>query len=150
MDLNIVPILDMLVCVIFFLLLTTSFMVLTKQTLPPSSVSTITDPVIPPPVSPKLSLIESNQGLKAQLSWSGLHPGKLEEQVAKDDRDALIQKVGELMQKFAKSYPNEKTLQIGLGAQIEYQNLISVMDAVKEVTPDMVLFDYREAEARAN
>jgi hypothetical protein len=50
---------------------------------------------------------------------------------------------------FAKLNPKEKTLKVGLGGNLPFQNLISVMDGVRTTLPDVVLVSYNEAEARA-
>lgn len=148
-DLNVVPVLDMFLCVIFFLLLTTTFLIYNKQTLPPSSVSTITDPVVPPPLAPKIAVVKTGEKLKVVLSWAGLDPGTATGTAAMDDEDALMKATEELVNNFTTKYQGEKTMQIGLGADVPYQSLITVMDAVKEKLPDMVLYSYIEAQVRA-
>jgi hypothetical protein len=150
-----VPILDMLISVIFFLLLTTSFMQLTKESVPPSSVSTITDPVTPPPVAAKLICVETLGKTRLILTWSGATPGRTEREVEletdnfEQERTALLNAASEIINDFSLKYPNEKTLQVGLGREVTYQKLIAIMDGVKEKTPDLVLFDYKEAQERA-
>lgn len=150
-DLNIVPILDMLVCVIFFLILTTSFMKYTKQTVPPSAVSTITNPVAPPPLTPKLMCVKSKTGtgLRLLLTWSGTNPGQLDKETSAEVDDVLNNSK-EIIDSFMQKFPSEKTIQIGLGADVSYQTLITIMDAAKEKMPDMILFSYQEAQARAD
>lgn len=155
-DLNIVPILDMLIAVIFFLLLTTSFLQFTKQSVPPSSISKITDPVAPPPVSAKLIGVMKGTDLRLLLDWSGAKPGKVEKVVAMNPEDlpgsqkALLDTTTEIITNFSEKFPKEKTIQIGLGQDVPYQNLITIMDGAKEKLPDMVLFSYQEATARAS
>ena len=155
-DLNVVPILDMLISVIFFLLLTTSFLQFTKQSVPPSSISKITDPVAPPPVSAKLIGVMKGTDLRLLLDWSGAKPGKVEKVVPMNPDDllgsqkALLDTTTEMIKNFSEKYPKEKTIQIGLGENVSYQNLITIMDGTKEKLPDMVLFSYQEAIARAS
>ena len=154
-DLNIVPVLDMLVAVIFFLILTTSFMRYTKLSLPPSAVSTITNPVAPPPLSPKLVVADIGGTLRLVLTWAGTDPGQKTQDIhmigtGEDKRKAVLKTAGEFIGEFHKKFPGEKTLQIGLGANVTYQNLVTIMDAVKEKMPDMVLFSYAEADTRVN
>jgi biopolymer transport protein ExbD len=155
-DLNVVPILDMLISVIFFLLLTTTFLQFTKQSVPPSSVSKITDPVAPPPVSAKIMGVMKGNQLRLFLSWSGTTPGHTEKTIPRDpantaeSQKALLDAATEMVTDFSAKYPKEKTIQIGLGADVNYQDLITIMDGTKEKLPDMVLFSYQEASARMN
>ena len=151
-DLNIVPVLDMLISVIFFLLLTTSFLQFTKQSVPPSSLKGVSDPQVPPPVTPKVFAIKVPEGLKIVLKWAGAKPGYkakvivLPANMSRDqERKELNDTVAELVNEFTAEYPHEKTLQIGLGADVAYQDLVTIMDGVKEKMPDMVLLSYEES-----
>lgn len=154
-DLNVVPILDMLVSLIFFLLLTTAFLQFTKDSVPPSSVTTITDPVVPPPVAARLICVEGGGKIKLVLSWAGAEPGQAVKEIDTKTQDSpeetqtLIQAATDLMGDFKSKYPTEKTLQLGLGPTVSYQKLVALMDATKEKMPDIVLFDYNEAQTRA-
>jgi biopolymer transport protein ExbD len=154
-DLNVVPILDMLISVVFFLLLTTTFLQFTKQSVPPSSISKITDPVAPPPVSPKIIGVMKNGDLRMLLTWTGEHPGHAEKTVTvepnkgDETQNAVVHAITDLITDFNTKYPKEKTIQIGLGEDVPYQHLVSIMDGSKEKLPDMVLFSYLEATARA-
>lgn len=147
-DLNIVPILDMFVAIIFFLLLTTSFVGLTKLQVPPSSVSTITDPVVPPPLSPKLYLWSRGAELKIQLKWQGVQPGEsllsLDLLQVRNTQALLTQKVGQVLADFKAQHPAEKTLQLSLESLLPFQLLIEVMDAARESLPDIVLLSPAE------
>ena len=119
-DLNVVPILDMLISVIFFLILTTTFLQLTKESVPPSSVTTITNPVVPPPVAARFICIDKNNKTELILSWSGEHPGQLHKEVdqadpaSDDSRNAILLATQDMITQFSNQYPNEKTLQLGL------------------------------------
>ena len=153
--LNIVPILDMLTTVIFFLLLSTSFMEYTKITVPPSmtSVVTVSTPQ-PPAISPKLLGVNRQGKLQIVLTWTGKTPGQAMESVTLDDpkerRKQILELTTKLIAKFSENYPKEKTIQIGLGQDVPYQDLISLMDGTREKLPDVVLISYNEAEARTN
>ena len=65
---ELVPILDALTSVIFFLLLSTTFIELTKITVPPSQTSVVTDPQTPPPATPKLYIkVDGEKNLEMKL-----------------------------------------------------------------------------------
>jgi len=155
-DLNVVPILDMLISVIFFLLLTTTFLQFTKQSLPPSSLAKITSPPRPPPVQAKLMGVMKGDSIHIVLNWNGETPGSVSKIVALDpakteeSQKALLQTTTEMITDFSGRFPAEKTIQIGLGENVPYQDLITIMDGAKDKLPDMVLFSYQEATARMN
>jgi biopolymer transport protein ExbD len=138
-ELSVVPILDMMTTLIVFLLQITSFLEYTKITLPPSSTSIITDPMRPPPLTPKFFLMEgaSNGTYKLQLSWSGPTEGyaKRELEAQSDEKlnaQAIRQSAASLMEEFWKTYPSESTLQLGLESKLSYQDMISVMDGIQD------------------
>jgi hypothetical protein len=156
-ELNIVPIIDMLTTVIFFLLLSTTFMEYTKLTVPPSKVSTITDPVAPPPLAPKLAFVRQGSGYRLVLSWAGATGGEISKDFQPDagtdlaspkTAQALLEFTKAAVGEFATKFPGEKSLQLGLGRDVAYQGLIAVMDGAREKMPDVVLISYDEAEAR--
>lgn len=146
-DLNIVPILDMLTTIIFFLLLSTSFTQFTKLTVPPSSVSTVSSSDTKP-ISPKLLLTGQAHDVRVVLKWGGSAPGELVEKVSEPDelrkRGALLEACKKLTERFAKKYPAEKSIQVALDSSLPYQDLISAMDGVREVIQDIVLASYNE------
>lgn len=152
LNLNLVPIMDMLVTVIFFLLLSITFIEFTKQTIPPSSVSTIEDPLRPPPVNPKLYMGRTAQGLKAVLEWTGVNPGVTSTflEVPSETRGAhkvLREQIDQMIKKFKESYPEVNTLQLGLARDLDYQIMMAVMDGVRMNMGDVVLASYVDAEA---
>jgi biopolymer transport protein ExbD len=153
-ELNIVPILDMMTTIIFFLLLSTSFIEFTKITVPPSSTSTITDPIAPPPITPRMILMKKDLGYRLQLTWTGRNPGalfrtlevdqvkkKLDEKKAQDpqyqltleelESQELMKLSSEMVAEFSKNFAEEKTFQVGLGGKVAYQNLVGVMDGIQ-------------------
>jgi len=149
-ELNIVPILDMLTTVIFFLLLSTSFIEFNKLTVPPSRVSTITDPIAPPPMQPKMILVRKGDGRRLLMTWAGKTPGERSEIIGPDIVGAaLVELSKKVITDFSEKYPGEKSLQLGLGSDVAYQDLVAVMDGAREHMPDIVLISYQEAEARA-
>ncbi len=150
-ELNLVPIIDMFTTVIFFLLLSTTFMTLSKLTVPPSKVSTTSSVSNEMPVSPKLFLIQAQDGEKLILTWTGQNPGRILVQVSPQEWEnnslLFIEKVKNTVSEFKKKFPLEKSIQIGLGKEVPYQNLISLMDGVKEIIPDLVLISYQEVDS---
>ena len=159
-DLNIVPILDMLVTVIFFLLLSTSFTEYTKLTVPPATTQAQEAAVPTPPLAPKLLLAGDRASPWLLLVWGGEKPGERSERITECDpsarRKQILEAAGKLMGEFSTTYPAEKSIQLGLGPDLPYQDLISVMDGTRgkagsdtESTPlDIVLISHAEAQAR--
>ncbi len=142
---ELVPILDALTCIIFFLMYTTTFMELTSLTLPPSAVSVISkvDPVVGVPVSPKMYVDIKEQTLIVKLKWAGTKPGNvsktierpLPERYSKD----LEATVASMVAEFAGKFPGEKSLQIAINERGTYQELVSIMDGITKSVPDVVL-----------
>ncbi len=151
-EIPLAPILDLLVVVIFFLILSANFIDFNKQTLPPSSVSVIKDPIAPPPISVKMFVVNKNSQYRMFLRWSGKKPDQISENIPvtqdlKVDSKALREKASEIIKKFQEKFPDEKSVQLGLGSTINYQQMVSVMDGVKESIPDLILLSFRETEA---
>jgi biopolymer transport protein ExbD len=145
-DLNIVPILDMLTTVIFFLLMSTSFIEYTKVTVPPAGTSTSKSESRAPPVAPKLAVNKLEDDLfLVRLTWGGASPGHSELRAPKNE---LLDKVREQVSSFSTNYPLEKTLQISMGREVPYQVLIIMMDAARDHMPDPVLSSYTDAEGK--
>jgi biopolymer transport protein ExbD len=144
-DLNIVPILDMLTTVIFFLLMSTTFIEYTKLTLPPAATSSAKGPGATRPLNPKLHLRKTGATGEylSSLSWAGTQPDHSDIKVTDQNMGELVK---EQIKKFSEKYPSEKTLQISLDRTIRYQALISVMDAAREHMPDPVLTSYADGE----
>ncbi len=152
LEISVVPILDMWTGVIFFMLLSTAFVELTKLTLPPSSVSQVarTSRVIP--TNPKLFLDLRGKELQVLITWSGSDPGSdrttLHVPQGPKYPVALKNQIRRMVEGFVRKFPAEKTLQIGLGPEVSYQILIAVMDGAQVIMPDVVLISYQEAVAR--
>lgn len=141
-DLNIVPILDMLTTVIFFLLMSTTFIEYTKLTLPPAKTVTSTTPSASNPITPKLIVVPKGENFTLKLTWQGKQPG--EDAVLSSEAN-VVPKLMDVLKKFSAKYPSEKTLQVSLEKDVPYQVLISVMDSARDVIPDVVLLSYHEA-----
>ncbi len=148
-DINVVPILDMLMCIIFFLVLSTSFVRLTQNSIPPSAKVTITDPVTPPPITARLIAIRENKNMEMAIIWSGVNPGYEKKSVnLEDETQSLRDVTTDLVHAITDNYPGEKTIQIGLGPNVTYQEMISIMDGAKTLLPDIILISYTEALTR--
>lgn len=151
-DLNVVPILDMFVSIVFFLLLSASMVGMTKIVLPPSSTASVESGVTKVPLNPKLFVITSDKDpgmVKVLLRWEGDKPGgdsvSLPDEVTKDQKKP-VDEIKKMVKKFKDQFPEEKTIQISLQSGIIYQWLISAMDGVREILPDMVLNSYQTAD----
>ena len=142
---NVVPIIDMFTTVTFFLLLSTTFIAMTRLTVPPARVSTSSDPAAAPPLAPKLLLTGAPSQFFLQLSWGGKNPGETKRAVQGDATEVEAPSK-EMTAEFSKTYPAEKSLQVGLGSGVPYQALISLMDGIKSTIPDLVLISYAEAD----
>ena len=144
-DLNIVPILDMFTVIIFFLLLSASFVQFTKLTVPPSGTVTTTDASRALPKTPKLYVGPAGAGqLRLVLQWAGAEPGELK---ATASEETLLTESKKIVDAFLEKNPGESTLQVGLSSRVPYQSLIRVMDGARERMPDIVLLSHRETEA---
>lgn len=151
-DLNVVPILDMFVSIVFFLLLSASMVGMTKIVLPPSSTSSVESGVTKVPLNPKLYVLADRDPnkIKVLLRWEGDTPGNdsltLDGQIIKDQKKP-VEEIKQLVKKFKEKFPEEKTVQISLQSGVIYQWLISAMDGVRDQLPDMVLNSYDSANA---
>jgi len=166
-EVNIIPVLNLMVMIIFFLLLTTSFVEFTKKTVPPSSKVTMTDPVRPLPLAPRLLLMKIGGTYRIQMTWQGESPGMAfkvhrmgvgiegvtDRAQDKLDIDALqiLRFTENLVADFLKNYPEEKNIQVGLSADSAYQLMISLMDGAQfgaERQQKAVLFNAAQAQGR--
>ncbi len=141
---ELVPILDALVSVIFFLLLSTTFIELTKITVPPSQTSVVTDPQVPPPPSPKLYIkVENGKTLHLKLKWAGRNPDSIKKTVERSATNARSREVEsmalDIVKEFKAKFPDEKSIQMIFSENATYQELISVMDGVRVEIQDIVL-----------
>jgi biopolymer transport protein ExbD len=149
-ELNIVPIMDMFISIIFFLLLSTSMMSYTKQVLPPSATRAVTVSAEHNiPLNAKIYITKKEETFSAIFKWEGVKPGtnKLEfKNNVLEKPESLISDLKKLVTEFKQQYPQERTLQITMQAELPYQILISVMDAFRELLPDIVLTSYKNAD----
>lgn len=148
---ELVPVLDALTSVIFFLVLSTTFVQFTKLTVPPSQTSIVDKPIVDPPLNPKLIVRAKNANtVNAMMKWQGERPANLQEQIvikeATTRSEELEQKIEKLVSDFSEKYPNEKTLQISFSKDVNYQQVITVMDGVRKKMDNIVLVSWAEAE----
>lgn len=140
---ELVPVLDALTAVIFFLLLSTTFVELTKITVPPSQTEVITEPNAKPPVSARLYVKDQGGKLSLSLKWAGAHPDGIKRLVERRPDNSrskeLEDTVHELVTQLKAQYPEEKTLQMAVSENTTYQELISVMDGARHKMQDLVL-----------
>jgi biopolymer transport protein ExbD len=153
-EIPLAPVLDLLTVVIFFLLLSASFLELTKHTLPPSSVSALANANAPVPLNLKVFLTRRGAGYNFDLRWTGDKPGR-EERALPRSQDVIrraqdIRQVSSsLAQTLKTRFPGEASVQIGLGPNINYQEVIAVMDGVREHFEDLILVSPQEAQEKA-
>ena len=150
---DLVPILDALTCIIFFLLYSTTFIELTKLTLPSATVNVLKDHQKEPPVSPKFYVDVKKNQLELRLNWSGARPGTIkrtaprldfkdsetENQNFQTDSVALQDKVLEMVTEFKAKNEKETSIQLALAETTNYQELITVMDGMRKTIQDIVL-----------
>lgn len=142
---ELVPILDALTCIIFFLMYTTTFMELTSVTLPPSAVSMVQSKSTSDanPLTPKIFVSIDNFKLEATLKWSGSAPGSLKRSIPRSKAERyskdLEMEIASLVEEFTKKFPNERTIQLGMVERGTYQELITIMDGIRKNIQDIVL-----------
>jgi biopolymer transport protein ExbD len=154
-EIPIAPILDMLVAVIFFLLISTSFEEYARQTLPPASVGPAEPAAAgPPPLAPKLVARDAPAGgVTLALSWDGPEPGSLSAVVGPLGAGAALgremgelrEKAASLVERFAREHPGESSLRLGFSESFPYQGVISVMDGARGKIKSLVLISYASA-----
>lgn len=148
---DLVPIIDAMTCVIFFLLLSSTFVEFTKITMP-SAVSQVATASVAqdPPLSPKLIGLIQGENIQLVLSWNGKEPDRVIKKVQrlKDNKrsDELQIKTQELLEEFTKKHPNEKTIRLGFSPKTTYQEVISTMDGARKVLQDLVLVSWTESQ----
>lgn len=146
--LNLVPILDMLTTIIFFLLISVSFMEYNKVTVPPSRNVTISNTVTPPPLQARMLWLQTSAEQQLVFTWFGAKPGKKIEKFPLDtDPKIVAQSALAMTQTFKAENLDEKTILIGLDSSQSYEKMIMLMDAVKASLPDISLISYAQADA---
>jgi hypothetical protein len=149
---DLVPIIDAMTCVIFFLLLSSTFVEFTKITMP-QAVSSVaaTSVATDPPLSPRLIGVIKDKYINMVLSWSGKKPDQITKRVLRDPNNgrsgSLEATTQGIVQEFKRLFPEEKTLLLGFSPQVTYQEMISSMDGARQEINDLVMVSWTEAKA---
>ncbi len=153
--LNLIPIVDMLTTIIFFLLMSTTFYNYTKHTLPPSATAVSeAKPDQKPPLDLKvLAYFQGGNNLRVVYKWAGESPAELKEDFelkkpySRKGIDQLVGGLFKLNEKMKKTIrSDDKTIRMSMARNVPYQALISIMDSVKKDFPDIVLSESSDAE----
>lgn len=149
---DLVPIIDAMTCVIFFLLLSSTFVEFTKITMPQAASAVVTAAVdAEPPLSPKLIGVVKGAYIHLILSWSGQKPDHVSRRVMRDQknqRSESLQATAEGMaQEFKARFPKEQVLLLGFSPQVTYQEVISTMDGARKEISDLVMVSWTEAKS---
>ncbi len=153
-ELNITAFLDMMSTILFFLLLSVSFVNMTSLTLPPAAKSLLKNPFAAAPLSPKIYLFSlDDQSLRLVVSWKGAEPGEFKEDIARVASDKVNENLiilsTKLVSALLQKYPAEKSVQLSLASDVNYQELVSVMDGIRAKISEIVLLSYEESHAKA-
>lgn len=152
-EIPLAPILDLLTVVIFFLILSTSFVELRQNLLPPSSTISTDVPVEQDnkviPLNPKLLITIENQIATIHLKWGGEKAGDLIKTVSVKDGNyefELKNQVNLIIKDFKKNFPAEKQVQVGWDANVKYQLVLSVVDGIITEIKDIVFISPEEVQ----
>ena len=152
-EIPLAPVLDLLTVVVFFLILSTSFVELKQNEIPPAVFAKVesssSDPSPKVPKNPKLLIAIRGESLTLVMKWMGTEPGQVVEnipRVKEDYSDLLKEKSSEMVKNFLAKFPEEKTLQIGFASQVRYQEILTSMDGVLNITKDIALISNTETD----
>jgi hypothetical protein len=143
-EINLTPILDMLVSIIFFLLIFCVFSEYSQVSLPAvkEATNSVTDSVL---LSPKILVRSlSNGRVRFDLLWAGEHPGRQTQEFGfsqLNSADTWMTAMKKFSENFAKQYPRQKSIEVGLEGQFSYQHLLYVIDALADRFPDVALIN---------
>ena len=151
-EIPLAPILDLLTVVIFFLILSASFVELRQNIIPPSSSSIISSGVVESntiPLNPKLLIMNSNGVVSLLLKWQGSTPGQILKKTkispASYDVD-LKMATQKIVREFKNSYPDQSQIQLGWDGKTAYQLVLTAVDGVILEIKDIVLLSPEESE----
>jgi biopolymer transport protein ExbD len=148
---DLVPIIDAMTCVIFFLLLSSTFIEFTKITMPPAVGAAATAvETKEQPISPKLIGVIKGNAIHLVLSWKGESPDSILKKVMRDENneksEELQAQAEEAVIEFKKRFPKEQSLLLGFSPGATYQEVISTMDGARKVIPDLVMISWTESQ----
>lgn len=150
--LDLVPIIDAMTCVIFFLLLSSTFVEFTKITMP-QAVSSVASTAVAdePPVSAKLIGVVKGPYIHMVLSWNGKNPDHVSKRVMRDPKNARSETLEATTQgmvlEFKNRFPKEQVLLLGFSPSVTYQEVISAMDGARKEIDDLVMVSWTESQA---
>lgn len=151
-EIPLAPILDLLTVVIFFLILSASFIEMRQNTLPPSSTVVAHGSLATPekiPLNPKLIMGMKDGEVIFLLKWFGATPGQLTKKIklGKKNYDLNLKSTASLiLNEFKKVYPKESKLQLGWQGNINYQVVLTVVDGIIPEIKDLVFLSPEESE----
>lgn len=141
-EINLTPILDMLVSIIFFLLIFCVFNQLTQITLPATTRAAGVD-ASSRRLSAELMILRAGADrVRFVMRWSGESPGSYDRYIARTQlksNQAWTEATRSFIEEFARKYPAEKTLHLGLDRAFSYQHLVTIIDAVKPKFQELAL-----------
>ena len=151
-EIPLAPILDLLTVVIFFLILSASFIEMRQDTLPPSSTTvakgTSVDPNSPP-LNPKLIMGMRDNQIILLMKWFGVNPGQEVKilKISQKDYDQQLKKSAfEIVKNFKKIYPVDTHIQLGWQGKIKYQMVLTLINGVSMEVKDLVFLSPEESE----
>jgi len=151
-EIPLAPILDLLTVVIFFLILSASFIEIRQETIPPSSTITSSEESKQPlvlPLNPKLIMSKNEGDIVLLLKWFGAAPGQLTKKIKLSNATYDVQlktNASDLLNDFLKAHPKESQIQLGWQGDIKYQSVLTVIDGVIPVIKDLVFISPEESE----
>ena len=151
-EIPLAPILDLLVVVIFFLILSASFVELRQNIIPPSSSSVISSAVMDSksiPLNPKLLIMSKKGTISLLLRWQGSTPGQILKKlkISQTNYDAELKtSAQEIVKEFKKNYPDQSQIQLGWHSDMIYQSVLTTVDGVLLEIKDLVLLSPEDSE----
>ncbi len=150
--LDLVPILDALVVVIFFLVLSMSFTEFTQITMPPTEVSESPEESTPSDkktsLNPKLFAKANNGSIHLALTWAGglqnIYQSKIN--IAGDQHEKIQAEAARLVEQFKNRFPNENLLIVSANRDLRFQDFVALIDGSKTKITDVIMGSYSNSE----
>ncbi|HEY3351693.1 MAG TPA: biopolymer transporter ExbD [Polyangia bacterium] len=122
-DLNLVPYIDLLTCMVTFLLITAVWTQRARVDVAPKTESTIVDGAPPPSAATRLVVIVSEDGFLVGGAAAGTQR-TLPKRAGRYDHDTLLA----VLRQVKRSFPQKQDLQIGADDAIPYESVVRTMD----------------------